>query len=50
MNGVTICEGAIVSVGAVVTKNVAAYSIVGGVPSNEVYSNSHVKKRRFYLQ
>jgi acetyltransferase-like isoleucine patch superfamily enzyme len=33
MHGVTIGEGAIVAAGAVVTKDVAAYSIVGCVPA-----------------
>lgn len=32
--GVTIGDGAIVGAGSVVTKNVAPYSIVGGVPAN----------------
>jgi acetyltransferase-like isoleucine patch superfamily enzyme len=33
MNGVTIEDGAVVAARAVVTKNVKAYSIVGGVPA-----------------
>lgn len=33
LDGVTIGEGAIVAAGAVVTKDVAPYSIVGGVPA-----------------
>lgn len=36
--GVTIGEGAIVSAGAVVTKNVEPYSIVGGVPARKIKS------------
>jgi galactoside O-acetyltransferase len=34
--GVTIHEGAIVGAGAVVTKNVAPFTIVGGVPAKEI--------------
>lgn len=38
--GVTIGEGAVVATGAVVTKDVAPYSMVGGVPAR------HIKDRR----
>ncbi len=34
MKGVTIGDGAIIAAGAIVTKNVEAYSIVGGVPAD----------------
>lgn len=34
--GVTIGRGAVVAAGAVVTKNVSALSIVGGVPAKEI--------------
>jgi acetyltransferase-like isoleucine patch superfamily enzyme len=34
--GVTIGEGAVVAAGSVVTKNVAPYKIVGGVPAKEI--------------
>lgn len=34
--GVTIGEGAVVAAGAVVTKDVAPYSIVGGVPAKKI--------------
>ncbi|OTG83747.1 CatB-related O-acetyltransferase [Acinetobacter sp. ANC 4648] len=33
MQGVTLGEGCVVATGAVVTKNVPAYSVVGGVPA-----------------
>jgi acetyltransferase-like isoleucine patch superfamily enzyme len=36
LNGVTIGDGAIVAYGAVVTKNVLPYSIVGGVPAKHI--------------
>lgn len=34
--GITVGEGAVVAAGAVVTKNVAPYSIVGGVPAKVI--------------
>ena len=34
--GVTIGEYAVVAAGAVVTKNVPAYSVVGGVPAKVI--------------
>lgn len=38
LNGVTIGKGAVVAAGAVVTKNVDAYAIVGGVPAKQIGS------------
>ncbi|NLW88473.1 MAG: CatB-related O-acetyltransferase [Clostridiaceae bacterium] len=37
LGGVTIGDGAIVAAGAVVNKNVAPYTIVGGVPAKEIW-------------
>lgn len=45
--GVNIGDGAIVAAGAVVTKDVAPYSIVGGVPAREIrkrFSEDQIKK------
>lgn len=36
MDGITIGDGAVIAAGAVVTKDVAPYSIVGGVPAREI--------------
>lgn len=36
LKGVEIGEGAVVAAGAVVTKNVPAFTIVGGVPAKEI--------------
>jgi len=38
--GVTIHEGAIIAAGAVVTKDVSAFAIVGGVPAREIKKRS----------
>lgn len=43
VNGVKIGDGAVIAAGAVVTKDVAPYSIVGGVPAKEI-------KKRFSEQ
>jgi acetyltransferase-like isoleucine patch superfamily enzyme len=45
--GVKIGDGAIVAAGAVVTKDVAPYAIVGGVPANTIkyrFSEDEIKK------
>lgn len=47
MDGVTIGDGAVVAAGAVVTKDVAPYTIVGGVPAKEIkkrFSESQIEK------
>lgn len=36
MDGVSIGDGAIVAAGAIVTKDIPEYTIVGGVPANEI--------------
>ena len=36
MNGVRIGDGAIIATGAVVTKDVEPYSIVGGIPAKKI--------------
>ena len=51
--GVTIGDGAVVAAGAVVTKDVAPYTIVGGVPAKEIgerkLKDPHYKLGRFKL-
>lgn len=47
MEGVTISEGGVVLAGAVVTKDVPPYAIVGGVPAKVIgyrYSEDVIKK------
>ncbi|MFA9288873.1 MAG: DapH/DapD/GlmU-related protein [Weeksellaceae bacterium] len=47
--GITLGEGAVVAAGAVVTKNVPAYAIVGGVPA-KVISQRKVKNLKYRLR
>ena len=45
--GVHIGDGAVVAAGAVVTKDVSPYSIVGGVPAKEIkkrFSDEQIEK------
>ena len=47
MDGVSIGDGAIVAAGSVVTKDVEAYSVVGGVPAKHIkyrFSEDKVRK------
>lgn len=53
MHGLTIGEGAIIAAGAVVTKNVTPYSIVGGVPAKLIrmrFSDEDIKKHKQALE
>jgi maltose O-acetyltransferase len=51
--GVTIGDGAVVAAGAVVTKDVAPYTVVGGVPAKVIHErklkNPHYNLGRFKL-
>lgn len=49
LKGVTIGEGSVVAAGSVVTKNVPAYTIVGGVPAKIIknrFTDDELKKHR----
>jgi len=41
LKGVTIGKGAVVAAGAVVTKDVPPYTVVGGVPAKPIGTRTH---------
>lgn len=45
--GVTIGEGAVVAAGAIVTKDVAPYTVVGGIPAREIGRRSRDVRYRW---
>lgn len=47
LHSVTIGEGAVVAAGAVVTKDVPPYTVVGGIPAKEIATRSHELKYIF---
>ena len=44
--GVTVGENSVVAMGAVVTKDVPANTVVGGVPAKEMYSREEYDKKQ----
>ena len=50
LSGVTIGDGAIIAAGAVVTKDVKPYSIVGGVPAKEIRKRFSEEEIKFLLE
>lgn len=50
LNGLTIGEGAIIAAGSVVTKNVAPYEIVGGVPAKKIKDRFTEDQKEFLLK
>ena len=49
LNGITIGDGAIIAAGAVVTKNVDPYTIVGGVPARTIRKRFSEKEISFLM-
>ena len=50
LNGVHIGDGAVIASGAVVTRDVAPYSIVGGVPAKEIRKRFSDEEISFLLR
>ena len=50
LDGIQIGDGAIIAAGAVVTKDVAPYSIVGGVPARELRKRFPAEQCEYLLQ
>jgi acetyltransferase-like isoleucine patch superfamily enzyme len=45
LGGVTLGKGVIIGAGAVVTKSVPDYYVVGGVPAKKIYSRKDFPKK-----
>ena len=53
LKGVTIGRGSIIAAGAVVTKSIPPYSLVGGVPAKVIkllYTEEEIKKHELLLK
>ncbi len=50
MDGVRVADGAVIATNAVVSKDVDAYSIVGGVPATHIRYRFTEEQRRFLLE